>query len=607
MTTLRDKQIAELERMLQPGQNDELPWKVLVMDAKARAIVSLVLRVNDLLKLGVTLHALLLAQRSAMPDVPAVYFCEPTSDNLVQILHDLEHDKYELAYINFTLRLPRSLLEEFATKVSVSGKAAKIKSMWDRYVDFVVTEPNLFSLDMKEMFYKFGAMREKSEIEPVTEHIAAEILGLVHTSGAVPIIRAPQGGPAELVAAQLNMTLREYLRLSPVATPTDVVRPVLVLLDRQMDLALMFSHLWIYQVMVADVFSLKRNTIKLKEKSYDVDPKDFFWTRYSQLPFPDVVEHADAELNTYKRDAQELTNKTGITSLDDIDNLTLSTTAIQQAVDALPELTARKATLDMHMDILLSLIGELQANLLDKFFEIEQHARDPKTVTEFSELLAQEPTPPALNVEDKYRTFLIMVLMLPSLPSDFVDRATSWFKEHGVDLGAYHYIANLKLIAQMLLASQLSTSYLAGTAEQLLALLLLSLKLYGLTEGRISEGLTLIALKVKLFIPEKQELPVTKVVQALMDPQNAAQDLLAVTDNYVYYDPKAPGSGAKEPLRLSFTQLMVFMVGGANYYEYQNLQEWAEKAKKVVAYGGTDVVSPAEFLGECNKLGNMQN
>lgn len=98
------------------------------------------------------------------------------------------------------------------------------------------------------------------------------------------------------------------------------------------------------------------------------DPKDFFWNKYSQLPFPDAVESADAELNAYKNDAKEVTAKTGISSLDDIDPNANATANIQQAVEKLPELTARKATLDMHMDILSSLINELQAEKLGQVF-----------------------------------------------------------------------------------------------------------------------------------------------------------------------------------------------------------------------------------------------
>ena len=227
-------------------------------------------------------------------------------------------------------------------------------------MDYIVTEPNLFSLNLPEIFTQFNSSNtDEEKIHKLVDVIANGLLSTIVSMDIIPVIRAQQNGPAEFVAQQLDLKLREYLsntRGSTVATASIQQRPVLILLDRNFDLASMFSHSWIYQCMVSDVFQLQRNTIKITKhaakdgekdstKNYDVDPKDFFWNKYSQLPFPDAVESADAELNAYKNDAKEVTAKTGISSLDDIDPNANATANIQQAVEKLPELTARKATL----------------------------------------------------------------------------------------------------------------------------------------------------------------------------------------------------------------------------------------------------------------------
>lgn len=54
---------------LEEAFNDqELQWKVLVLDVKSTAIISSVLRVNDLLKAGVTVHSLIQQRRAPLPD-----------------------------------------------------------------------------------------------------------------------------------------------------------------------------------------------------------------------------------------------------------------------------------------------------------------------------------------------------------------------------------------------------------------------------------------------------------------------------------------------------------------------------------------------------------
>lgn len=634
--SLRDRQIANLEKILHLNKdgeadltlalkNEEIIWKALVLDEKSRKIVSSVLRVNDLLRCGITVHLVINANRSPLPDVPVIYFIDPTIENILIIIDDLVNDNYDDFYINFTSTIDRSLLEEFAKKVSFTGKASKIKQVFDQYLDFIVTEPNLFSLNLPKMFKKFNLPNvSEDQIHSLVDEIANGLFATIITLNSIPIIRAPQGGPAEFVANQLDAKLREYLTNSRTSnsinsTNSILQRPVLILLDRNIDLASMFSHSWIYQCMVSDVFKLQRNTITITKfdkdstsstkKNYDVDPKDFFWAKYSQLPFPDVVEYADTELNNYTKDAKDLTNRTGISSLNDIDPSSgTNTSHIQQAVEALPELTARKSTLDMHMDILASLLAELQAKNLDKFFEIEQNFSNPKTQQEFLELLNTETTRD--TSVDKLRTFLILILLC-NLTPEFVNSVKKIFTEKypEFDLSSLSYIQKFKQLTNLSLVSLNDTSsssnaYSNNNSSALLGSL--SSKLYGLTDGKISEGLTSIASKIKTFIPDKKQLPVTNIVEAIMNPQNGQTVSVQHTDNYLYLDPKSRGGHSKPPKRQTYTESLVFIIGGGNYLEYQNLQEWSSQqnqAPRKVIYGGTDIVSPNDFLNECAELG----
>lgn len=631
--SLRDRQISVLQKMLHlnkegstdltlASKSEEIIWKVLVLDTKSRAILSSVLRVNDLLKCGITVHALITSNRASLPDVPVIYFIEPTIENILVVIDDLNQDKYDSFYINFTSLINRELLEEFAKKVSISGKSQKIKQVFDQYLDYIVTEPNLFSLNLPQIFTQFNSSNtSEDKIHGLVDVIANGLLSTIISMDIVPVIRAQQNGPAEFVAQQLDLKLREYLsntRGSTTATSSIQQRPVLILLDRNFDLTSMFSHSWIYQCMVSDVFQLQRNTIKLVKydgeqstiKNYDVDPKDFFWNKYSQLPFPDVVENADAELNAYKNDAKEVTNKTGISSLDDIDPNANATANIQQAVEKLPELTARKATLDMHMDILSSLINELQAKNLDKYFEIEQNAMDPKVLNEFLELLVVESERD--NSEDKLRTFVILTLLVDLTP-EYISKVKSIFqlKYPQVDLSSFDYIVKFKENSKLANLSSLNgtSNNFTNQASQMNSTALLSglsSKLYGLTEGKISEGLTSIATKIKNFIPEKKLLPITTIVEAIMDPTNASQQSVQLTDEYLFLDPKSRGGHSKPPKRQSYQESLVFIVGGGNYLEYQNLEQWASDPNKVakkVIYGSTDIISATDFLQECSILG----
>jgi len=95
-----------------------------------------------------------------------------------------------------------------------------------------------------------------------------------------------------------------------------------------------------------------------------------------------------------------------------------------------------------------------------------------------------------------------------------------------------------------------------------------------------------------------------------MDSGAASNVSLQETDEYIMLDPRAPRSSptaARAPVwRSQFTEGIVFVVGGAGYVEYGNLEEWAGKARRQVTYGGTEIWDPEGFVGVLRDLGKAQ-
>lgn len=633
--SLRDLQVSSILKMLflnkdtkdtnlEDTFNDqEILWKVLVLDIKSTAIVSSVLRVNDLLKAGVTVHSLIHQDRAALPDVPAVYFVTPTQNNIDLIVQDIKDDKYSEYFINFTSTLERELLENFAQQVSTTGKSDKIKQVFDQYLDFVVTEPELFSLELSNTYSLLNNNTSTEEsVNAICDKIADGLFNTVMTTQTIPVIRSSRGGPAEIVAEKLGTKLRDYVintkssSVSVLPGSDSLERCVLILLDRNIDFACMFSHSWIYQCMVFDIFKLSRNTItvpqkgeegQVREKQYDLDPTDFFWNQNSHLPFPEAAENVEAALTAYKEEAAEITKRTGVTNISDLDpSAGNDTTQIQEVVNKLPELTAKKNIIDTHVNIFGSLLAELETKALDTFFEVEQDPDNAKVRSRYMEILKDGKTN---NFDDKMRSFIVLFLTSSAgLPKDFVSEVEQFFKQNEYDISPLKYVYKLREYMQLSKMSLQNKSLEDGSSKNSTGGNLSLSGLYSLTEGRLPGSVGNLISGIKKLLPEKKTIPITNVVEAIMDPLNSSQKNLETTDGYIYIDPRVTrGSHTKKPKRQSYNKSVVFVVGGGNYLEYQNLQEWAHSQlhnPKKVMYGSTAIETPKEFLNEISQLGS---
>jgi len=340
---------------------------------------------------------------------------------------------YSPAYINFLWSVPRPLLEDFAAQTAQTGTAEHIAQLYDQYLNFVGTEPDLFSLGMgKESYYTMNSSQTADDVlEQYVDRVVTGLFSVSVTEGSVPIIRCPKGGAAEMIAIRLDRKLRDHIlnskdnlfsaqnQKNPSSMGTPASRPVLIIVDRNVDLIPMLSHSWTYQSLVYDVLKLHLNQISLDvpaeenngkagKKTYYLDSRDFFWNANAPGPFPQVAENIDNELTKYKDDSAEITRKTGVSSIEDLENdANSSARHLKAALTLLPELQERKRVLDMHMNIATSLLKGIKDRQLDNYYQLEENITK-QSKAQMLELIKDSDKG---NVPlDKLRVFIIWFL-----------------------------------------------------------------------------------------------------------------------------------------------------------------------------------------------------
>lgn len=172
------------------GTADEEVYKVLILDRFCRDLLSPLIRVADLRKHGITLYLMLENERQNIPDVPAIYFVQPSQANIQRIIIDATRGIYETFHLNFSSSLARPLLEELATGTLKGDCLHRIVKVYDQYLEFVTLETAMFSLAQPQAYVQLNdPAAQDHDVEAVIEGIANGLFSVLATLGVVPVIR----------------------------------------------------------------------------------------------------------------------------------------------------------------------------------------------------------------------------------------------------------------------------------------------------------------------------------------------------------------------------------------------------------------------------------
>uniref|UniRef100_A0AAX7VVX1 Sec1 family domain-containing protein 1 n=1 Tax=Astatotilapia calliptera TaxID=8154 RepID=A0AAX7VVX1_ASTCA len=597
-------------------------WKVLIYDRFGQDIISPLLSVKELRDMGITLHLLLHSDRDPIPDVPAIYFVMPTEENIDRICQDLRNQLYESYYLNFISAISRSKLEDIASAALAANAVTQVTKVFDQYLNFITLEDDMFILchQNKELISYHAINRadiQDTDMEAIMDTIVDSLFCFFVTLGAVPIIRCPRGNAAEMVAVKLDKKLRENLRDarnslftgdSMTAGQFSFQRPLFVLVDRNVDMATPLHHTWTYQALIHDVLDFHLNRVVMEEgmgaepsagarpkkksrKTYDLTAADKFWQKHKGSPFPEVAESVQEELDTYRAQEDEVKRLKSIMGLEGEDEGAISmlsdnTAKLTSAVSSLPELLEKKRLIDLHTNVATAVLDHIKSRKLDVYFEFEEKLMSKSTLDK--SLLDIISDPDAGTPEDKMRLFLIYYITAQQAPSESdLEQYKKALLDAVCDLSPLNYIKQWKAFTKMA-----ATPANYGNS---------GVKPMGLFSRVMNTGSQFVMEGVKNLVLKQHNLPVTRILDNLMEMKSHPE-----TDDYRYFDPKMlRGSESSIPRNKNpFQEAIVFVVGGGNYIEYQNLVDYTKsKQGKKIVYGCSELFNASQFIKQLSQLG----
>lgn len=486
----------------------------------------------------------------------------PTEENIMRICQDFRNQLYDHYYLNFISPISRQKLEDLANASLQANCTNCVTKVFDQYLNFISLEDDMFVLKQQDReivsYYALNRSDVKdTDMEAVMEYIVDSLFSVFVTLGVVPIIRSPKGNAAEMVAEKLDKKIRENLRdarnslfngsdffQSGSNVPLTFHRPLLVVLDRNLDMATPLHHTWTYQALAHDVLDLKLNQVRIDDsndksliassrpkksnvKTYDLNPSDKFWQQHKGSPFPQVAEAVQEELEAYRSSEEEVKRLKSEMGLDGniadeaISLLSDNTAKLTSAVSSLPELLEKKRLIDSHTTIATSILDHIKSRKLDIYFEIEEKIMS-KAVLDKSPLeLIIDPN--AGLPSDKMRLFLIHFLCgSPQLSDSELTQFVNELQTAGCDLNAYQFVKRWKKYSKLSLSDNQYLFHSGGGT-----------KTVSMFSKLMSQGSQFVMEGVKNLVVKKHTLPITRIVDALMEMKSVPE-----AEEFRYFDPK---------------------------------------------------------------------
>jgi len=439
-----------------------------------------------------------------------------------------------------------------------------------------------------------------------------------------------------MVARKLNKLIAEHPSTS--TNKAQHNRPLLVLLDRNMDLITPIQHSSTYQALIDDLLTHNANRVEFTSKAdgarpslkkFDLDAdEDPFYSRHKFNPFPEAIESNGAELQDVTSRENAIRSKTvgeGGPPLADNGDDSNAASDLASAVDSLPKLLEQKKQLEMHTSILQAVMNEVAARDVPQFFELEsalasgQYKNDAAKAK--SEVLSLAIDPSKGNVEDKIRLVIVFCLATtapgsvvtevanamanalesrgstagnPGSAHGLLDKADRVQLEKG--LKAIEYLKNLRSLQMIPTVSDAEDygSKVSGNSDLLSGFMA---RATNQATGLLAKAAAKVSTAMLGKIVKHRS---TRVVENLCEMKPNSED-----DEYLYLDPKVKGDVDMTVLRTMTRapcrEVITFVIGGGCYAEYQNLQMIADD-RRSVTYGSTELISPCEFLNQLGKL-----
>ncbi|KAI8571738.1 hypothetical protein RHMOL_Rhmol01G0142300 [Rhododendron molle] len=421
----RERLLYEMVRSSKTGDSRS-SWKVLIMDKVTVKVMSCSCKMADITDEGVSLVEDLFRRRQPLPSMDAIYFIQPSKENIVMFLSDMSGREplYKKAFVYFSSPIPKELVSRIKNDTSVLPRIGALREMNLEY--FSMDSQGYVTDQERALEDLFGEDVENSRKFDTCLNVMATRIATVFASlKEFPSVRYRAAKsldsstmttfrdlvPTKLAAAVWNF-ISTYKSSIPNFPQTETCE--LLILDRSVDQIAPVIHEWTYDAMCHDLLDMDGNKYvheipsktggPPEKKEVLLEDHDPVWLELRHAHIADASERLHEKMTSF-------VSKNKAAQLQQRDGSEISTRDLQKMVQALPQYNEQMEKLSLHVEIAGKINKIIREMGLRDLGQLEQDIVFGDAGTK--EIINFFRTKQDSNVENKLRLLMIYASVYP--------------------------------------------------------------------------------------------------------------------------------------------------------------------------------------------------
>ncbi|KAJ4716045.1 SNARE-interacting protein KEULE [Melia azedarach] len=425
----RERLLYEMLRSAKSG-NSKSTWKVLIMDKLTVKIMSYSCKMADITQEGVSLVEDIHRRRQPLPSMDAIYFIQPTKENVIMFLSDMSGRSplYKKAFVFFSSPISRELVTHIKKDSTVVTRIGALREMNLEY--FAIDSQGFVTDNERALEELFGDEENCRKGDACLNVVATRIATVFASLREFPMVRYRAAKsldamtmttfrdliPTKLAAGIWNCLMR-YKQSIENFPQTETCE--LLILDRSVDQIAPVIHEWTYDAICRDLLNMEGNKYvhevpsktggPPEKKEVLLEEHDPIWLELRHAHIADASERLHEKMTSFISKNKAAQIQTGARGGGE-----LSTRDLQKMVQALPQYSEQIDKLSLHVEIAGKINRIIRELGLRELGQLEQDLvfgdAGLKDVIKF--LTTKED----VTRENKLR--LLMILALAKLPPD---------------------------------------------------------------------------------------------------------------------------------------------------------------------------------------------